>query len=202
MFEIKVEKLTKKYGRKEVLSNINLLIDNKKINFLIGDNGIGKTTFIKCLKNIISYEGYINSECYEISYSPDKVNYPDFISVYNFLYLLFKANNIKTSKMKKLIIDYLRKFEIYKYRNTPIIKLSKGTKQKISLIQALAQDKEVYVFDEPLNGIDEESRNIFMDEIIKLKEKNKLILIITHQLDKFIFKDINIINFNDYVKTN
>ena len=202
MFEIKVEKLTKKYGRKEVLSNINLLIDNKKINFLIGDNGIGKTTFIKCLKNIISYEGYINSECYEISYSPDKVNYPDFISVYNFLYLLFKANNIKTSKMKKLIIDYLRKFEIYKYRNTPIIKLSKGTKQKISLIQALAQDKKVYVFDEPLNGIDEESRNIFMDEIIKLKEKNKLILIITHQLDKFIFKDINIINFNDYVKTN
>ena len=104
--------------------------------------------------------------------------------------------------MKKLIIDYLRKFEIYKYRNTPIIKLSKGTKQKISLIQALAQDKEVYVFDEPLNGIDEESRNIFMDEIIKLKEKNKLILIITPQLDKFIFKDINIINFNDYVKTN
>ena len=147
MYEIKVENLTKKYGKKEILKNVNISIDNKRINFLIGENGIGKTTFVKCLKGAISYEGYINNNSYKISYSPDKVNYPDFISVYNFLFLLLKANGLNSLKIKDSINEYLKKFEIYKYRNTPIIKLSKGSKQKISLIQALIQDKEVYIFE-------------------------------------------------------
>lgn len=198
MLQIKVENLSKKYGKKQIFTSINLLMDNSKINFLIGENGIGKTTFIKCLKNITSYDGYINNDNYEIAYSPDKVSYPDFISVYNFLLLLLKANKVDL-KDNKLITSYLKKFGIYKYRNMPIIKLSKGTRQKITLIQTLIQNKEVYIFDEPLSGIDEESKNVFMKELNDLIEKKKLILIITHQINKYSFDNINVIDFNKYV---
>lgn len=200
MFEIRVENLSKKYGKKIIFSNLNISISNEKINLLVGSNGIGKTTFIKCLKQLVKYDGYINNEEYEIAYSPDKVNYPDFISVYNFLYLLSSTNQIARYKIKNLLTEKLKGFNIYSYRNTPIIKLSKGTKQKISLIQALIQEKEVYIFDEPLNGIDEETKNVFIKEIIELVKKEKLVLIITHQSDSFPLKNVNIIDFNKYGK--
>lgn len=191
MFQIEIHNLSKKYQRKEVLHNVNMQISNEKYNFILGCNGSGKSTFVKCINGIIDYHGYINNKKYRISYCPEKVNMPDFITLKNFLCLLSKDKKISYTHQKNKIMNYIKNFNIDMYANTPIIKLSQGTKQKILLIQCLVSDADVYIFDEPLNSLDVESERIFINELIKLKEDNKLILIITHQLDKYPFSDIN-----------
>lgn len=191
MLQIKINNLNKKYGKNKVLNNLNLCITNNKYNFIIGTNGVGKSTFIKCINGIINYEGYINNDKYEISYCPDKVHMPDFISLKNFLFLIGKSCNIPSSKLNSKISYYIDKFQVEKYQNTPIIKLSKGTRQKILIIQCFLKEADVYIFDEPLTGLDETSQKLFFEELAKLKDVDKLIMIITHQLSKYPFKDIN-----------
>lgn len=194
MLYIEVSNLYKSYGKKEVLKDVNLKITNEKYNFIVGSNGLGKSTLVKCLNGIINYEGYINNKTYNISYCPDKVNLPDYITLYNFLYLLGKTNKIPIKDLTTRLETLIEKFKISEYKNTPIIKLSKGTRQKILIIQCLLKESDVYIFDEPLNGLDESTKNIFMDELKKLKALEKLILIITHNVNVYPFKNINTIN--------
>ena len=77
-----------------------------------------------------------------------------------------------------------------------IKELSKGMKQKIILIQAIAKDVDAYFFDEPLNGLDDESINLFIDEINKLHQNGKFILISTHQFQRFNGLLNNIVKIN------
>ncbi len=194
MLYIEVSNLYKSFGKKEVLKDVNLKITNEKYNFIVGGNGLGKSTLVKCLNGIINYEGYINNKTYNISYCPDKVNLPDYITLYNFLYLLGKTNKIPIKDLTSRLEALIEKFKISEYKNTPIIKLSKGTRQKILIIQCLLKESDVYIFDEPLNGLDENTKNVFIDEIKKLKSLEKLILIITHNVNVYPFKNINTIN--------
>lgn len=197
MLQIEIENLSKNYHNKKVLKNISLKISSDKYNFIVGANGSGKSTFVKCLNGIIEYDGYINKKEYEIAYSPEKVNLPDYITMKNFLILLSRMNYKSFYEISKKIEYYLNIFNLKEYDKVPIIKLSQGTKQKIILIQALLKEADVYVFDEPLNGIDESSKEVFISELSKLKKLGKLILIITHQIKKYPFTDINIIDLND-----
>lgn len=197
MLQIEVSNLSKSYGKKEVLNNVHLKINAEKYNFITGVNGIGKSTFIKCLNGIIDYQGYINNDCYNIAYCPEKVAMPDYITLKNFLYLLGKTNNISFKNLNEKIDYLMNVFGILDYQNTPIIKLSKGTKQKILIIQCLMKDADVYIFDEPVNGLDDISQNVFFNELKKLKNNNKLVLIITHQINCYPFKEINQIRLNN-----
>jgi ABC-type multidrug transport system ATPase subunit len=77
-----------------------------------------------------------------------------------------------------------------------IINLSKGMRQKVLIIQNLMVDSDCYIFDEPLSGLDPISQNIFMDEINKLFDNKKLIIIITHFPNQYNFNNKLIIDFN------
>lgn len=194
MLHIEINNLNKSYGKKEVLKDINMKITNEKYNFIIGKNGIGKSTLVKCLNGIINYEGYINNKTYSISYCPEKANLPDYVSISNFLYMLGRINKIPIKELNEKLAFFIERFNLTEYKNTPIIKLSKGTKQKILIIQSLIKECDVYIFDEPLNGLDDNMQGVFVDELKKLKKHNKLILIITHNINAYPFKDINTIN--------
>lgn len=191
LLQIEINNLSKKYGKNKILNNLSLCITNDKYNFITGTNGVGKSTFIKCINGIIDYEGYINNDKYKISYCPDKVHLPDFLSLKNFLLLIGKTANIPNSILYNKILYYINKFKIDRFINTPIIKLSKGTRQKILLIQCFLKDADVYIFDEPLSGLDEISQKLFFEELEELRNVDKLIMIITHQMNKYPFKDIN-----------
>ena len=197
MLQIEISNLNKKYGKKEVIKNLNLHITNDQYNFITGANGTGKSTLIKCINGIINYHGYINNNQYTISYCPEKVMLPEFITLKNFLLLLAKTNKIPHSSVESKLNEYINKFNINQYVKTPIIKLSQGTRQKILLIQSIIKEADVYIFDEPLTGLDKDSQNIFFNELSKLKDDKKLILIITHQITKYPFDNINKIELNN-----
>ena len=137
MNQILIIDLTKKYKEKTIIKNKSLTIDGDNYNFLIGPNGTGKTTFIKCLLGEIKYEGKIEKNNLTIAYAPENLVMPDYVTMYDFLKLLY-LNKVQSNEcIDSKIIYYLELFSIKDYKDMLICKLSKGTKQKIVLIQAL-----------------------------------------------------------------
>lgn len=201
MAEIKINELTKIYdfGFKKniVFEKINLIFNSDKIHFLIGPNGSGKSTLIKCILNLIDYKGEILISSNKIAYSPEKLIMPDYLTVNQFLKTLLIAKHQNEENIQEKISLYLNYFGIKKYENTNLVKLSKGTKQKINLLQAILEQADIYIFDEPLSGLDKESKKTFKQIICDLKKQDKLIIISTHHLEDYRFRNKNIIDMGD-----
>ena len=195
MIQIRIEKLMKKYHQTIIFQDIDLIINHEKYNFLVGSNGTGKTTLIKCLLGEVKYDGKIDIGNATIAYVPERVHLPDYMSAYNFLVLLAKTDYQKLSTICDKVKYYLKLFSLENYRNKPICKLSQGNRQKLILIQALIKDSDIYIFDEPLTGLDIHAQKVFLDELRKKKKQKKLILISTHRINQYTFKNKNRIQF-------
>ena len=178
------------YGKKEALKNINLKIDKGSFNLFIGHNGSGKSTTVKLILNLIhNKKGIINRYYNSYCYMPEKTTLPDYITVEEFLKdLAYLSKNCDYEK-------YLEKFNMD--RTALISSLSKGNKQKVALIQLLMEDKDLYVLDEPTNGLDQESINILIKALKEKNKKGKTIIVVTHykklfsrwKIDKYEFVD-------------
>lgn len=195
MAQIRIEKLAKKYRRKTIFKDVDLVMDSQKYNFLVGKNGTGKSTFIKCLLGEVKYDGMIDLHDLKIAYAPEKISLPDYINVINFLTLLAKIDQHHFVPIQDKVKYYLKNFSLEEYEKMPICKLSQGNKQKIVIIQALMTEGDIYIFDEPLTGLDEQSQSVFIQELKKKKSEKKLIIISTHRLDRYKFRNKNIIIF-------
>lgn len=195
MNEIVIENLSKRYRRTFIFKGVNLTLDSNKYNFLVGSNGTGKSTFIKCLLGEVKYEGVIETKNQIIAYSPERINLPDYVSVSNFLLLLSRITNKEISLNKEKMNYYIKHFFLEPYVKMPICKLSQGNRQKLILIQALMTEGDIYIFDEPLTGLDETSQKAFLNELRIKKNQQKMIIISTHRLDAYRFRNKNIIHF-------
>ncbi len=162
---IELKNLTKKYGAVTVLDNLNIKLKKEKI-LVVGNNGSGKTTFIKCILNFLKYHGSIKIVG-DISYAPDKLYLPD-VKVKDF----FKNLNIKVNNIFDLDLE------------SRIKKLSKGNKQKINLLQCLNRETDIYILDEPLDGLDKYSKQSFLNE---LKMMDKLIIVVSQRKEEYDF---------------
>lgn len=184
--KIEFIKVSKRYNKQWIFKNYSNEINNEKINYLIAENGAGKSTLIKMILNLVDYKGKIKTNIKTKTYVPEKINLPYFIKVEDFFNLISLNNDRKDELITKFKID----------ENKKIKELSKGMKQKIILIQAIAKDVDAYFFDEPLNGLDDESINLFIEEIDKMYQRGKFILISTHQFQRFQGLPNNIVKIN------
>ena len=190
---LQINNVNKKYGKKNIIIDINITLINTFVNIVIGENGSGKSTLIKCINNLINYEGTIvNNE--NISYFPEKINLPKNLKVIDFLNLIIKCKK----EVRKIPLDYfIEKFKLSSHMNKKIKEISLGTKQKILLIQTLIEDASIYIFDEPLNGLDDEMSKILIEELIKLHQQNKMLIIVSHDYKRLTFDSVRIIEIKE-----
>lgn len=165
----------------QIFNNFNLKIDDNKFYIIYGKNGCGKSTTIKLILKIFKLKKTDSGEIYNdfksIIYFPEKFILPSLMNSYKFLYTYFDG-----IKSHDLINQYLKKYGV---ANKLICRLSKGMGQKLVLIKTLLEDAECYIFDEPLNGLDDESKGIFLFDLENLKKKKKTIIVITHEKEFF-----------------
>ena len=161
------------YGKKQALKNVNLKIKKGSFNIFIGHNGSGKSTTIKLILNLIHKEkGKVIRNYESYCYMPEKTILPDYITIEEFLRdLSYLSKNCNYER-------YLELFNMDK--NQLISSLSKGNRQKVALIQLLMEDKDLYVLDEPTNGLDQESINILVKLLKEKNKKGKTVIVVTH----------------------
>ena len=178
---IEINNLTKRYGKNIALDIDSFVFYEKNTYLLIGANGAGKSTLIKLIIGVIkASSGNVLVNTKRIAYVPERFSYPDNISAFDFLDKLCK---VKTKEKMIDKINYMLDWwDIDKKKK--IGNLSKGMKQKVLIIQAILIEEDLYIYDEPLNGLDINAQGDFLNMLKRLKELGKTIIVCTHY-DKY-----------------
>lgn len=188
---ISIKNLNKKFGKLEVLRNVNLEFKKGECIALIGPNGCGKTTLIKSLLGMVlpdsgeikvNGKSVLNEYAYRenIGYMPQIGRYPDNMSIGQIIGMIKNIRNSKTNHDEEL----LRSFRLENMSEKKMRTLSGGTTQKVSATLAFLFNPDVLILDEPTAGLDPLAAEILKEKIIREKEKGKLILITSHLLSE------------------
>jgi len=183
---IQIDNLHKKFGKNQVLSNLDLDIKGGGIFAILGPNGSGKTTLIKSIlgmvvpsKGSISVLDKIVKKNWkyrqEIDYLPQIANFPGNLRVKELIRMI-KDLRQKKSREEELITL----FGLEPFLNKKLGTLSGGTKQKVNIILTFMFDSPLIILDEPTTGLDPASLIKLKKLILQEKNKGKTILITTH----------------------
>lgn len=181
---IEVKKLTKNYGKYNVLKDIDLSLGGGKIIGLCGPNGAGKTTLIKMIVGLLrDYEGDITVGGFEvgfatksmISYLPDINYFSDTLNGKN-ASSLYKDMYADFDEMR--FIELMEKMQLDSSK--PLKKMSKGMKEKFQLALCLSRQAAIYILDEPIAGVDPAARDTIIETILSNYNEDALLLISTH----------------------
>ena len=181
---IEIKNLTKNYGSKKALNNVNLTIEKGKIYGLLGPNGSGKSTLIKVINNLLTpNEGEILINGLKpgieskkiISYLPERT----------YLNMNFKVKELLNyfsefyeDFSKEKALELLKKLKINE--NDKLKTMSKGTKEKVQLILVMSRKADIYILDEPIGGVDPASRDYILETILNNFNNNSSMIICTH----------------------
>ena len=197
---LEINNLNKSFDNKEILKDINLSIQSGKIIGLLGKNGVGKTTLIKLINDLLTpTSGQILIKGQKIgvetkkviSYLPERtylnkqMKVSEVISYFEDFY-----ENFDSKKAKKLLKDL--DLDI----NQKLTKMSKGMQEKVQLVLVMSRSADLYILDEPLGGVDPATRDYILDTILSNFNENASVVISTHLisdiekiLDEVIFID-------------
>jgi len=176
--------LSKHFGSKKALDNINLNIERGRIVGLLGPNGSGKSTLIKLCNDLLTpTAGELqiagNTPGVEtkkiVSYLPERTYLNDWMKVSEIIQMFqdfYQDFNIDkaTDMLKRLNIN----------PNERLKTLSKGTKEKVQLILVMSREAQLYLLDEPIGGVDPAARDYILDTILSNYNENATIVISTH----------------------
>lgn len=186
--EIKIKRVTKKFGDIIVLDNINMTFTSGNIYGLVGVNGSGKTVLLKML--CAFYEPtsgeifYDNKNIIKAGEFPP--NTRALIEKPNFLPDLSGMDNLRLlaaiqSKIgDKEICDALEKVGLLEEKDKIYHKYSLGMKQKLGIAQVLMENPQIMILDEPFNGLDTQSAKNIRNLLLEEKKKGKIIILATH----------------------
>ena len=190
--ELKIENLTKSYGEKVVLKNIDFTFEEGKIYGLIGRNGAGKTTFFNCLNEDIDIDTgtfLLKDEYGENKLKTDDIGYvistptvPEFLTGKEFLTFFLEINKDKI-KDKKTIDEYFDLVKIDKEDQDKLLKeYSHGMKNKMQMLINIIANPKVLLLDEPLTSLDVVVQEE-MKQLLKSIKKDHILIFSTHILE-------------------
>ena len=190
--QLQIENLSKSYGTKEVLKDINFTFESGKIYGLIGRNGVGKTTFFNCLNNDISVDSgkfYLVDSEIKLELRTNDIGYvvstpivPEFLTAREFLQFFIDINKDKIDDVKS-IEEYFKMVQIEEVDWDKLLKdYSHGMKNKMQILINIIAKPKVILLDEPLTSLDivvqEEMKKLF-----RTLKKEHIIIFSTHILE-------------------
>ncbi len=183
---VKLDRVHKKFKHKKVIENFSYEFQPGNIYLLTGENGCGKSTLLRIIgKYITPTKGKIYNNLI-IGYAPDKVMIPSYLSVKQYLTLLSEIRSKKSINLDNFDrMEDIDTFQLRKYIDEKVNILSKGTFQKINILQTFLHNPDLYLYDEPLSGLDQKMQEVFVAKIKKLKEQGKIIIIATHYIKSY-----------------
>ena len=192
--------LNKNFGDKKILKDINIKIPRGKIIGLLGKNGMGKSTLIKIINDLLTPTSgtvLINGEPIGIeskkiiSYLPERTYLDKSMRVCEVIeYFKDFYDNFDSKKAKKLLKELDLDISL------KLSKMSKGMQEKVQLVLVMSRKADLYILDEPLGGVDPATRDYILDTILANFNEGASVIISTHLisdiekiLDEVIFID-------------
>lgn len=177
MQDIKIENLCKVYGEKQVLNNFSACFEHGKINCIMGKSGAGKTTLFRILMNLEKQDsgtitGLENKKIRAVFQEDRLCEELDAIS---------NIRLVNTKNDKKTVQNALCKMGIIE--NKLVSTLSGGMKRRVSILRALMSEFDVLFLDEPLKGLDKDTKQLVLHEM-KHYFRNKTVIMITHEIEE------------------
>jgi manganese/iron transport system ATP-binding protein len=207
---IEIRNLNVQYRTVEALRNINLTIHPGRLIGMIGPNGAGKSTLLKAMLGLIPsnhgsvlYAGKpLANQLNKVAYVPQRTQvdwtYPATVWDVVMMGRIRQTGWFRpfSATSRRLAAAALERVGMSAFVDRPIGQLSGGQQQRVFIARALAQQAEIYCFDEPFVGVDQKTEAIIFDVFHELAEAGKVVLVINHDLGEAIshFQDLILLN--------
>ncbi len=188
---ISVNNVSKKFGNNTVLSNVSLSIESSRIVGIIGRNGSGKTVLMKSICGFLpidSGEIYVSGKRVgkDVDF-PDNIGIiietPGFLPNFSGFSNLWQLAKIKGRITKDEVRAAINRVGLNPDDKKHVGKYSLGMRQRLGLAQAIMENPDILILDEPMNGLDKDSVKDMRKYLIELKEQGKTILIASHSAE-------------------
>ena len=189
---IEVKHVTKCYGKFKAVDDVSLTALGGKITVLLGPNGAGKSTTIKSITNLLKFEGKIRICGYDnrtleakksFAYIPETPVLYDLLTIEEHVEFIAKAYRLE--EYKETVEQLLVLFHLEEKRKKIVKELSKGMRQKVSMLLALMISPKALLVDEPMMGLDPQSIEDTLRLLVDLKNAGVAVLVSTHIIDVF-----------------
>ena len=189
MNAIEIRKLTVAYGENIALENFNLDIEVGSLMALVGPNGAGKSTLIKTiLKFLKQITGEIKINGKTLAYVPQRnsVDWDFPTTLFDVVEMgcygrvgLFKR---VSKEEKQKVLKAIEQVGMLDFKDRQISELSGGQQQRAFIARALVQEADIYLMDEPFQGVDSTTEKSIVDILKKLKSEGKTLIVVHHDL--------------------
>lgn len=187
---LKIENVSKKYGKKLVVDNISIELDKPEVFGLLGTNGAGKTTTIRMLLGIITKDSgtitwngkEVDRKKVNFGYLPEERGVYPKVKIIDQLKYFAELKGMDKESALKSINKWAKILKVEEYLEMNAEKLSKGNQQKIQFMTSVIHDPELLVLDEPFSGLDPVNTEILKNVIIDLVNKGKYIIMSAHEM--------------------
>lgn len=182
---INIKNCSKQYDDTIVFKNINLTAKKGECIALLGANASGKTTLLKVILGVVDIdEGMVEIDSrYKTGFFLDEQLLYDELSIENNMKIFCPLTKVERDKRKDSIEHWLHYFGLAKYRKKRVKKISAGMKKRLALAIANLNDPDILLLDEPLDALDSEYKEKFLNLIRDKQRQGALIIIATHNVE-------------------
>lgn len=208
--KISISHLGVQYRNVQALQDVNIVVQPGRITGIIGPNGAGKSTLMKAMlgltpvtSGIVLYKGKpLMNQLDQVAYVPQRSqidwSYPATVWDVVLMGRVRKAGWFRrfSSVSRQIAVAALERVGMSDYRDRSIGQLSGGQQQRVFLARALAEEAEIFCFDEPLAGIDKKTEAVIFEIFHELASSGKIVLVVNHDLGEAIthFDDLILLN--------
>ncbi|MDQ5954331.1 MAG: type transport system ATP-binding protein [Patescibacteria group bacterium] len=191
---LKVQKITKLFGKKKAVNGVSFEINKGEIFSLIGPNSSGKTTIVKTITGLlrptsgsveiggIDVAKFPEKTKAQVGYIPDEPTVWSYMTGEEFLYFTQALFGVPESKRKANIPKLLKIFKLQGSEKDYFEDYSRGNRQKFSIVAAMSHDPKLLLIDEPIVGLDPTGAEIAKNIFLEYAKKGGSILLVTHTL--------------------
>lgn len=176
--DIIIKNLHKSFGDNKVLKGIDLVVKHNRITCLMGQSGSGKTTLLNIL---MGFEKADSGELLNIPANKSAVFQENRLC--EDFSVLTNIKMVNDTLKEDVILRHLDAVGLRENSGQKVITLSGGMKRRVALVRAILAEKDVLFLDEPLKGLDEETRDKVIDYLLN-NTKNTTVIMVTHQIEE------------------
>nr|WP_068982948.1 ABC transporter ATP-binding protein [Lysinibacillus xylanilyticus] len=181
---MEIQNISKQYRGKQILENATFSICANQIIALVGKNGSGKSTLLKIIAELVDADsGSIvkHRQSLKIGYVPEVTPSHILFTPEEYLYHMGSIRGMTKKQLQQRINDLLELFHLQDARNIRIDHFSKGMKQKVMIMQAMLEDTDLLILDEPLSGLDPKAQSDLEETLSILKDRRLSIVLTCHE---------------------